>query len=185
MFAYCNNSPVNQKDETGYLGLGALCLVGALAGSAVDYAAQVVFNYKNGLSGVDAWTDVNVGSIVGSAFSGAISAIPGGGFLTAVADSVGSVAIEYGVNSLISGSKIDLNAAGKDIITNAFTDMVTPDFVEVKIPKYIRDIKEEAVAQGIKGTRRLQKYLNFRQVSGILINTFNSDTSSRLVDHHF
>jgi len=172
MFAYCNNNPINRKDETGYLAVATLCLIGALAGAAIDYATQVAANYKNGIKGSAAWTnDINVGSIVGSAFSGAVSAIPGGGVVASFVDSVGSVVIEHGVNSLLSGTQINFGEAGKEIVTNLATDALIPDFAEVEIPKYIRDIKDEAVEKGIKGTRKLQKYLDYKQVSGILFNS--------------
>ena len=88
MFAYCNNNPVHLKDENGSFGLFTLCAIGAIAGGLVNYAGQVISNYAAGKSGDDAWTDVNVGEIASSAFSGALSAIPGGGPMIAVADAV-------------------------------------------------------------------------------------------------
>ena len=171
------------KDPTGELGIVALCTIGAIAGASIDYAAQVISNYRTGLSGRNAWTKVNVGSIVGSAFSGAVSAVPGASLGAALIDSAGSAFIEAGVNSLLSRQKINLRAVGDDAVKNLAIDMLTPNFVEVAIPKYIRDIKKEAVEQGIKGTRKLQRYLSFKQVTGILINSFNSDSISRLVTY--
>ena len=183
MFAYCNNNPTNKKDPSGELGILALCTIGAIAGASIDYAAQVISNYRTGLSGSSAWTSVNVGSIAGSAFSGAVSAVPGGSLGAAIVDSVGSALIEISVNSLLAGDEINIREIGNEAVKNLAIDMLTPDFVEVSIPKYIRDIKKEAIQQGIKGTRKLQKYLDFKQVSGILINSFNSDSVSRLVDY--
>ena len=183
MYIYCNNNPVNMKDSTGEMGVLAICIVGALVGATIDYAAQVISNYQIGLSGKSAWTNINVGSVVGSAFSGAISAVPGGSVGAALVDSVGSVVIEAGVNSLLSGKEMDIQEVCDDATKNLAVDILTPRFVEVSIPKYIRDIKKEAVQQGIKGTRKLQKYLDFKQVTGVLVNSFNSDTISRLVDY--
>ena len=182
LFTYCKNNPVMGYDTSGYFGIGILCLIGAFLSATIDYAAQVISNYNNGLSGVDAWTDVNIGSIVSSAFSGAISSIPGGGTIAFLVDATMSAAIEHGVNALITGTNISFYEVRNDVYTNLFTGLFIPDSVNKKIPKHIRDIKDEAVEQGIKGTRKLQEYLDFRQVSGIVINAFNNDTASRLVD---
>ena len=77
MFAYCNNSPTSLKDPNGHFGILTLIGIGAFVGGLIDYAGQVITNYASGMSGIDAWTEVNIGEIAGSAFSGAISVIPG------------------------------------------------------------------------------------------------------------
>ena len=180
LFAYCKNSPTCMVDVGGNLGIFALIAIGGLLGGLIDYAGQVISNYRNGMSGSEAFTSVNIGSIAASAFSGALSAIPGGGLLTRAADIVGSAVIEHGVNAMISNESMDLNALGADIATNAILDVATPKFLPVDdVPKYIRDIKGEAVEAGIKGTKNLNKYLNVKQVHTITTNTFYNDIASR------
>ena len=183
MFAYCLNNPVAMKDEKGNLGVLALCGIGALIGGLVNYAGQVIANYNNGKSGAEAWTDVDVGNIAAAAFSGAVSAIPGIGIYGDVIDAVGSNVISHGVNALVSGDAIEMSELGYDIASDLVSSIFIPDVVpSMELPKYIRDIKKEAREAGIKGTRKLQAYLDFKQVGIILINTFNSDTSDRLED---
>lgn len=65
-------------------------------------------------------------------------------------------------------------------ITYDILDVATPKFLPVDdVPKYIRDIKGEAVEAGIKGTKNLNKYLNVKQVHTITTNTFYNDIASR------
>ena len=61
-------------DVGGNLGIFALIAIGGLLGGLIDYAGQVISNYRNGMSGSEAFTSVNIGSIAASAFSGALSA---------------------------------------------------------------------------------------------------------------
>ena len=181
MFAYCLNNPISMVDDDGYFGIWTLCGIGALVGGFINYAGQVIENYNDGKTGAEAWTDVNIGEIAGAAFSGAISAIPGSSAWGDVVDAIGSNVIEHGVNSLVYGDTFDCKALGQDIVTDYVTSAFLGDLLPTNgVPKYIRDIKEEAHNFGVKGTRKLQKYLNLTQVSTIVINGFNSDTSDRI-----
>ena len=160
-----------------------MCGIGALVGALVNYAEQVITNYANGETGAKAWTDVNVGEIASSAFSGAIAAIPGSGAWGDVADAVGGNLIEYGVNALVSGKSENFAEVGKDIAKDLLSSAFMPDLLPSKdVPKFIRDIKSEAREAGIKGTKKLQKYLDFIQVTTIITNTFNSSTSSNILE---
>lgn len=181
MFAYCVNNPISMVDEDGHFGIWTLCAIGALVGGLINYAGQVIENYTDGKTGTEAWTDVNVGEIAGAAFSGAVSAIPGSSAWGDVVDAIGSNVIEYGVNSLVYGDTFDCRALGQDIITDYAESAFLGDLLPTKdVPKFIRDIKEEAHSLGVKGTRQLTKYLNLAQVSTIVVNAFNSDTNDRL-----
>ena len=186
MYAYCNNNSVNCEDPSGELGVAALCAIGAIAGGAIDYAGQVIRNYRNGKKGADRWLDVNWGSVAGSAFSGGVSVIPGGGAAAELVDIVGSKVIEHGVNALTTNTKFDIHAVGCDILEEALSSAVTSSFVpNMDVPKYIRDIKQEAREMGIKGTRKLQQYLDFKQITTILTNAFNASTHSIIVEEVF
>ena len=84
MFIYCNNNPVMHNDPTGEFGVATLCVIGGLAGGLINYASEVITNYREGCRGADAWVNnVNWGGVAASAFSGALSAIPGAGPLRA------------------------------------------------------------------------------------------------------
>lgn len=133
------------------------------------------------MTGAEAWTEVNVGEIAGAAFSGAVSAIPGSGGWADAVDAIGSNVIEHGVNSLVYGDEFDCMALGEDIITDYAASAFLPELLPTSnVPQYIRDIKDEARAWGVKGTRKLQAYLDLTQVSTIVINGFNNDASDRI-----
>lgn len=189
MFSYCENDPVLKKDPNGKLGVIALCAIGGILNGLVEYAGQVINNYQDGKTGADLWLNVNWGKVASSAFSGAISAIPGAGFVATAIDIVGSAAIEQGVNCAVAKFDNDPNTNLNwststflwDVATNAASEVASVALeVNYKVPKYIRDIKDEARAVGVKGTKKLKKYLNLAQVSTITTNTFYSHTAERL-----
>ena len=183
-FAYCLNDPVSMRDKDGRLGLFALCAIGALVGGIIDYAGQVISNYADGKTGKEAWVDeVDWGSVAGSAFSGAVSAVPGGAVWGEVIDAVGSNVIAAGVNYIVEGEEINVRKLGEDIVTDFVESAIAPDFLPTNdVPKYIRDIKREAREQGVKGTKNLLKYLDRKQVTTIVDNAINSTISEQLCD---
>ena len=130
MFAYCNNNPANVRDPSGEFGITALCFMGAVAGAAINYAAEVIHNHRKGLTGYNAWIrDVNWSGVVSSAFSGALSAIPGAGIGTKAVDIVGSTAIEHGLNFVCEkmskrSAKLDRSAIVTDLVINVATSFV-------------------------------------------------------------
>jgi len=186
MFAYCNNNPVFMYDPTGELGIVTLMIIGAVVGAGIEYASQVIKNHKAGLTGAEAWTPSNYGALASSAFSGALSAIPGAGsFLATAADIVGSAVIEHGVNSLCCGTTWSWSDLGEDVIGNIGGAVISKKLeLADDVPQYLRHIKSEA--QGIKGirikgTRKLTKYLNAKQVFVIVKNSFYSATLGELI----
>lgn len=184
MFAYCDNNPINREDPYGYFGLLTLMGIGAVVGGLIDYAGQVIANRNSGMSGPDMWTSVNVGEIAAAAFSGAISAVPGNAGWVDLADAVGSNVIEYGVNAIVNGDEFDIGTVGQEILSDYVTSSFAPDFLPTgDVPEFIRDIKDEARAFGVKGTKQLEKFRDFSQVSTIIINGFNSDTNSKLLEY--
>ena len=183
MFSYCNNNPVLMYDPTGELGIVTLMIIGAVVGAGIEYASQVIKNHKAGLTGAEAWTPSNYGALAASAFSGALSAIPGAGsFLATAADIVGSAVIEQGVNSLCYGTKWSWSKLGEDVIGNIGGAFISKRFkLAEDVPQYLRHIKSEAREIGIKGTRKLTKYLNAKQVLVIVKNSFNTATLGELI----
>ena len=170
-------------DPTGELGIVTLMIIGAVVGAGIEYASQVIKNHKAGLTGAEAWTPSNYGALAASAFSGALSAIPGAGsFLATAADIVGSAVIEQGVNSLCYGTKWSWSKLGEDVIGNIGGTFISKKFkLAEDVPQYLRHIKSEAREIGIKGTRKLTKYLNAKQVLVIVKNSFNTATLGELI----
>ena len=175
MFAYCNNNPISRDDEDGELGLSVL--LGGVVGAAMDYGLQVFDNFCNGKTGLEAFSDVNWGSVAGSAFSGALSAIPGLGTVAAAAwNAVGSAVIEEGVNSIIGKCNGTYSWSWSNLaentLFNAASEIISLRAPTQRMPQYIRDIKAEAVEKGIKGTRKLTRYLIRKQYVTAAKNAF-------------
>ncbi|CAG0926683.1 partial putative deoxyribonuclease RhsB, partial [Thermoflexales bacterium] len=93
-------------------------LIGGAIGAGIDYGFQVYENYQNGLTGSDAWTQINLSRMGKAAFTGMVSAaaatliaplLPGAG--------VGAAGIlKVGVAEVISGrvSQIAANVVNGD-----------------------------------------------------------------------
>ena len=181
LFAYCMNNPIMRQDPTGKLGIISLMLIGAAVNLTIEYAGQVIKNYRAGNECI--WIPNNPGAIVASAFSGALSAIPGGGFVATAVDVVGSAVIECGINSIGSENNWEWSTFGDTLANNIAGAVVSKALkVETEIPQYIRHIKDEAREAGIKGTRKLNQYLQTKQLFSIVKNGFYSDTISELIE---
>ena len=177
VFAYCKNNPVIMVDPTGEFGLITLCVIGALTYAAVDYGTQVYDNYEEGKSGKDAWVnDINWGSVVSSGLSGAVSAVPGAGGAAIAVDVFACPVVEEAVNCAIGKQEFNIgrvaNQMAIEAANTAFMSLTFDKlFPSLKMPKFIRDIKDEArMMFGIRGTRQLSKYLDNKQIFVILYN---------------
>jgi RHS repeat-associated protein len=73
LYGFVGNDATNQWDQLGLIGP-----FGAIIGIGADYAFQVSINYACGKSGSEAWSDIDVSSILISGAFGAIGA-PGAG----------------------------------------------------------------------------------------------------------
>jgi len=66
-------------------------------------------------------------------------------------DAVGSNVIEASVNYIVEGEEIEIAELGQAIVLDFAGSMIIPEFFPTKdVPKYIRDIKQEARKQGVK-----------------------------------
>lgn len=85
------------------------------------------------------------------------------------------------VTTVVCGETFDVLEVGQEIATDLLVSAIFSDIIPTNaVPKYIRDIKDEAVEAGIKETRRLQQFLNLKQLSTIITNSFYDDALSYL-----
>ena len=167
LFAYCDNNPISRKDDGG--DLWGQIIFGAVIGAAFDIATQLWDNHNQGLSGKDAWFKIRWGSVLASAISGGISAIPGGNRIADAVDNFLTPVIEESINALTSEENFDWRRVGNNVIRN-MTLGVAIDRLMPNVPKYIRDIKEQAKKAGCLGTRAYNKYLKKAQFTSVSIS---------------
>lgn len=140
------NNPVYWDDPDGRC---PWCL-GAIIGAAVDYGLQVAVNFAEGKSGLEAFTDVDGGSILVSAGAGALS----GGLSVASKVKTGSKLVKI-ASSEVGESVIDATASvtnqlvkdGKVDLTNTAIDVT----VGKVVGKKVGEITENAAKQSPKG----------------------------------
>ena len=107
--------------------------------------------------------------------------MPGGGLVAACVDIVGSAVIEETVNGTISackgeGFKWNWKNVGGNIIKNTVDKVITSKAASIMpTPNYIRDIKSSAMKAGVKGTKKLTKYLNKKIVTSVAVNVFSEN----------
>ena len=124
-FAYCNNSPVMQKDDGGELGHIALgAIVGGILGAAGEVVSQVATGTK--LKDVN-WKDVAIEGVNGAVTGGLmlsglpVSAITAGRAITNAATSV-----LHSINNKENCGKAVLKAAGSAAGTYAMGSLTKP-----------------------------------------------------------
>lgn len=140
------NNPVYWDDPDGRC---PWCL-GAIIGAAVDYGLQVAVNFAEGKSGLDAFTDVDGGSILVSAGAGALS----GGLSVASKVKTGSKLVKL-ASSEVGESVIDAAAS----VTNLLVKDGEVDLVNTAIDvtvgkvvgKKVGEMAESSVKQSPKG----------------------------------
>ena len=166
MFAYCENNPISGKDPTGEFVVAAM-LTGALVGMGYQFMSDVITCL---IVGDATFSLSSVGDYAAAAVSGALSTVPGAGFAKAAFDLVGSAILSEGVNSLISGKKLNTKQVGLRILANS-AEMALGKAADHFMPKKISDIKLEAKASGVKGAKGYANYFTKKQIRvGMKIN---------------
>jgi len=126
-YHYCFNNPVKNVDPDG-----KNPILGALIGAGVDYGFQVAGNLMSGKSGVDAFTDVDVKSIVVSGLAGAATsglsaleargAFAAAGRLAKYVPAAASTAVDVGESvskqALSKEGKVTLGQTVSDVASN-------------------------------------------------------------------
>ena len=168
MFAYCENNPVNNDDPTGH-GLFSTLLIGAAVGVVKQFAADLAYSALDTESNGVQFS--SLGTYAAAAFSGAMSVVPGAGTVAAiVVDVVGSAFINHAVDAAVTANSNGSSFWGEfkygEFISDVFWGGLFAGVgyrVDSKTPQFIRDIKNEARALGIRGTNQLNGLLYSRQ----------------------
>ena len=84
-YQYGYSNTVSNTDPSGYCPFCVAILLGAVAGGAIDYAGQVIYNFADGQQGVSAFTNVDPEQIASSALYGAIGGAVGFALTPAIA----------------------------------------------------------------------------------------------------
>ncbi|MBR3838699.1 MAG: RHS repeat-associated core domain-containing protein [Clostridia bacterium] len=165
LFIYCGNNPVMRADMQGE---GWHILIGAIIGSLVSGASQIITNVKSGKK----WSSDLIGAVVGGGVSGAISAAGG----PSVASTYAGTGATYVVNEICSYipgvAKFNGNETHKEItednIRQSFYTVVyeggasaTKSFLLGKIFKPIGDKIGIDVPDSLKGVTSFKTYSKY------------------------
>lgn len=154
-YQYAWNNPVYWTDPDGRC---PWCW-GAIIGAAVDYGLQVAVNYAEGKSGLDAFTDVDGGSILVSAGAGALS----GGLSVASKVKTSSKLVKV-ASSEVGESVIDAAASvtnqlvkdGKVDLVNTAIDVTVGKVVGKKVGEAVENAAKQSL-QGKALSRQLDR----------------------------
>lgn len=162
IFAFCNNNSINETDVDGAI-VGAILKV---IGRMLLYAAAAV--------GVQYLTDqflsliyrktVNAGKnvYISVGLQGAIDGFWNSGFIGDIMKSVIGNLIKQFIDIVWNGKKFEPTQLCDAIFDGIMSGVLSK--LSIKKPKYIRDIKKKARQEGIKGTKKLVKYLSNCQI---------------------
>ncbi len=158
-YAYCLNDPVNDDDAGGNLATLILKKIGqVVCGAGLSVLSQLLSDIiYSALKQKLTFSTRN--EYISTAVSGAWDAIWGGGIVRAVCRSLLSEVLAQIVNMIKNKSKFDIYSVFLSILDPLFSYVLDK---LIKTPKYLRDIKKKARAKGIKGLKKLTKYLNKR-----------------------
>ena len=158
LYTYCLNNPINNRDEKGRLATWIVkkivsVILGVFVGLTQQFLSDVFLSAYNRKFSIS-----SLGTYVSSAVNGGWDALWGGGIAVEICKSLISNIIGQMVD-MWNGGEFDFEGLMWSIADGLFSYVLNKVF---KTPKFIRDIKDQAVAKGIKGTKKLMKFLNKR-----------------------
>ena len=155
LYTYCLNNPINNRDEKGRLATWIVkkivsVILGVFVGLTQQFLSDVFLSAYNRKFSIS-----SLGTYVSSAVNGGWDALWGGGIAVEICKSLISNIIGQMVD-MWNGGEFDFEGLMWSIADGLFSYVLNKVF---KTPKFIRDIKDQAVA---KGTKKLMKFLNKR-----------------------
>ena len=116
LYAYCDNNPVNRKDDDG--NIWQAMLVGAIVGMAGQYISDVANNISSGKKGADIFKPTSSGrDYFAAGVGGAIAAIPGGFVKTLAVGAIGNLASD-GIRGNLKSTEDIVKSAGLGAFAN-------------------------------------------------------------------
>lgn len=116
LYAYCDNNPVNRKDDDG--DIWQAMLIGAIVGVAGQYISDVANNISSGKKGADIFKPTSSGrDYLAAGVGGAIAAIPGGFLKTVAVGAIGNLASD-GIRGNLKNTKDVAKSAGLGAFAN-------------------------------------------------------------------
>lgn len=113
LFSYCDNDPINRKDEDGHFWN---FVIGAAVGATSVYVGDIVGNVLSGKSGWDILKPTSsVGTYLGAAASGIIS---GGGLVSAIGRIAVNTGVKHTTNALVYKQSVSVIDISKDLAIN-------------------------------------------------------------------
>ena len=156
-FTYCVNDPINNTDLSGNIAAFLLKKVGSVIINAViGLLAQVLGDVL--MSAIKKnWHFSSVGTYISAVAKGAWDGLWGGGLAREICKSMLANILSQLIDMIGKKKQFDLIS----LLTSVFDGILSYVVSKVvKVPKYIRDIKKKAMEKGIKGTKKLLKFLN-------------------------
>ncbi|MBR4891331.1 MAG: RHS repeat-associated core domain-containing protein [Clostridia bacterium] len=157
LFAYCNNNPVMGVDYNGTIPITTIYkilqgVLGGVLGAVFQYLSDLIMVKFFGGS----WSPIY--EYIISVASGVWDAISNTGFFKALFIAVGKSILSQLLDKIFykiafSGTRLI------ESIVVFLIEYILEKVIKVKVPSKIRDIKAKARSLGIKGTRKLTKYL--------------------------
>lgn len=158
-YAYCINDPINNTDINGNIAtflmkkIGSV-LLGLVLGVVSQFLVDVIVSAIR-----RRWALSSASTYVSAAAQGALDALWGGGIVKEVCKALLSNLLKQLVDMIKNGSNFNFLSLVESIFDGLFNYVLDK---AIKTPQFIRDIKKEARKKGLKGTRKLVKFLNTR-----------------------
>ena len=132
LFAYCDNDPVNRKDDGGEF--WEAIAIGFAAGFVGQYIGDVIGNISSGKTGIDIFKpSSSIGDYLASGVGGAIAATPGLNFIgTMAVGAFGSVSSDFFKGNLNNWKDVGESAL-RGGITNGIGYWVSKGMAALKV----------------------------------------------------
>ena len=157
LFSYACNNPINEDDVSGYIAAFLAKKIGSVVVNAViGVLAQVLGDVI--MSALRRkWSFSSLGTYISAVLKGAWDGLWGGGIAKEICKSMLSNILSQLIDWIHKKKGFDFVSLLSSVLDGIFTYVIGKI---VKVPKYIREIKKSAMEHGIKGTKKLMKYLN-------------------------